>query len=108
MEIDLLYFAGCPSWQIAKENLNKAMQADGVVVPVHLVEVKSDQQAEELHFLGSPSFRLNGIEFWPEERENYSMSCRVYRTPEGMKGWPTVEMFRLRLISLLGKEDRSK
>jgi len=32
-----------------------------------------------------------------EERTNYALSCRVYSTPEGIKGAPTEEMLRQKL-----------
>jgi hypothetical protein len=45
-------------------------------------------------FFGSPSFRVDGVELWDDKRDTYSLSCRVYATPEGMKGSPTVSMLR--------------
>jgi len=50
-----------------------------------------------LEFLGSPSIRVNGVELWTEERDAFALSCRVYPTSEGMKGWPTVGMLREKL-----------
>jgi hypothetical protein len=63
-------------------------------VPVELVQVMDNNEATQKRFLGSPSFRINGIELWDEKREAYSLSCRVYTTAEGMKGSPTVSMLR--------------
>jgi len=37
------------------------------------------------------------MELWPEKRETYSLSYRVYTTPAGMKGAPTVEMLQEKL-----------
>ena len=50
-----------------------------------------------LEFLGSPSFHIDGVDLWPEKRTNYAMSCRVYKTPKGIKGAPTVEILREKL-----------
>ena len=94
MKIELFYFDGCPSWQAGLKNLNAALQAEGIDAPVKLVKVLDDADAEEKHFLGSPSFRVNGVDLWDEKRASYSLSCRVYSTPQGMKGSPTAEMLR--------------
>jgi hypothetical protein len=95
--IELLYFDGCPSWQDGWENLKDALEAEGLEAHIRLVKVAEDKDAERLKFLGSPSFRANGVDWWPEVREQYSLSCRVYLTPEGLKGVPTVDMLREQL-----------
>lgn len=100
MQIDLLYFDDCPSWQGGLENLKAALEAEGLEADVRPVKVASDEDANRLKFLGSPSFCIDGEDWWPEEREQYSLSCRVYHTPQGMKGTPTVDMLREKLRTL--------
>lgn len=102
MKIELLYFDGCPSWQTGLEKLKTALRMEQLDHSVELVKVKDDSEADQLKFLGSPSFRINAHDIWPEERETYSLSCRVYITPEGMKGWPSVEMLREKLKAARG------
>jgi hypothetical protein len=97
MQIDMLYFDGCPSWQVGLENLQAALSAEGIEAGIRLVQVDDDERAARLRFLGSPSFHVEGRELWPEEREYYALSCRVYSTPLGMKGAPTVEMLSEKL-----------
>lgn len=99
-KVDVLYFDGCPSWQQGVENLRAALSRLGLDWPVELVQVPDDQRATQLRFLGSPSFQVDGQDLWPEEREAYSLSCRVYVTPQGFRGWPTVEMLEERLRSV--------
>jgi hypothetical protein len=100
MEIDLLFFSGCPSWQNALENLQTALKEENLDASILLVAVKSDQEAVARKFLGSPSFQVGGIDFWPEERTAFSMNCRIYRTSDGLKGWPSVEMFSRKIQEL--------
>ena len=102
-EIELLYFDGCPSWQTGLENLRQVIEAENISFQLRLVEVTSPQQAQDEHFLGSPSFRLNGTDLWPETRSRYNMSCRVYQTAQGMHGSPTVEMLRERIQEVIAK-----
>ncbi len=97
MKVELLYFDGCPYWQQGLENLKAALAAEGLTAEIRLVKVESEAQAARLKFLGSPSFRLNGEDLWSEEHQAYHLSCRVYRTPEGIKGAPSVPMLREKL-----------
>jgi hypothetical protein len=100
MMIKLLYFEGCPSWQTALENLKDACALEGQDWPIELVEIREDSEAAAWRFLGSPSIMVDNEDLWPETRKAYYMSCRMYRTPDGMRGWPTVEMLRERLLAL--------
>jgi hypothetical protein len=94
MKIELLYFNGCPSWKAALKNLETALVAEVVEAEIELIEVKDSEQANLLKFLGSPSFCVNGQDWWLEARQTYNLSCRVYATSQGMRGVPTVEMLR--------------
>ena len=92
MNFELLYFDGCKSWHRALENLRQALRLEGLDLAVSLVRIEDDGHARAMRFVGSPSIRLNGNELLPERTGNYGLICRVYRSREGLKGWPTVEM----------------
>ncbi|MCB0103641.1 MAG: hypothetical protein KDD74_16460 [Anaerolineales bacterium] len=102
MKIELLYFDGCPSWEIALKNLETALQEENITASIEMIKVTDAEDATRLNFLGSPHFRVDGKDLWHEEHETYSMSCRVYSTPEGIKGFPTTYMLREQLRSLAG------
>ncbi|MCL4561495.1 MAG: hypothetical protein M1281_12885 [Chloroflexi bacterium] len=102
MKIELLYFDGCPSWQTGLDKLKTALLMEHFGDSVELIKVKDDSDAARLKFLGSPSFRIDGQDLWPEERDTYSLSCRVYTTPEGLKGWPSVDMLREKIRAAKG------
>lgn len=97
MKIQLLYFDGCPSWESGLKNLEVALLEENLSASIEMVKVTDDDEAMRLKFLGSPHFRVNGHDLWPENRGAYSLSCRVYPTPEGFKGFPTVAMLRQQL-----------
>ena len=52
----------------------------------------SPQDAERLRFRGSPTVLINGSDPFARESDPVGLSCRVFRTPGGLKGAPTVEM----------------
>jgi hypothetical protein len=97
MKIEMLYFDGCPSWKNGLKNLQSALEEEGLTVPIDVIEVKDNEQANQLKFLGSPSFRFDGQDLWSEERETYALSCRVFPSSEGIKGFPSVAMMRAQL-----------
>lgn len=100
MNIDLLYFDGCPSWKNALENLQTALAAEGIQATIQLVRIDGPDEAERRRFLGSPSFQVDGVDLWPEARARYDLACRVYATDQGLRGTPTVAMFRQRLSAV--------
>ncbi len=102
MKVELLYFDGCPSWETGLKNLESALQEEGITASIHMIKVNDEEEASQQKFLGSPSFRVDGRDLWHEEREAYSLSCRVYPTPTGIKGFPTVDMLRTKIHSLTG------
>jgi len=95
MNISLLYFDGCPNWQIADERLATiAIEQRDVTVTHHLVE--SVEEAERLGFHGSPSILIDGVDAFADADAGTapSLSCRLYQTPEGPAGAPTVDQLR--------------
>ena len=94
MGFELLYFDGCPSWQTAYHDLRQVLNGLGYEGSVRLVNVKTDEQAVDARFVGSPTIRLNEQDLFPVNHVDYALGCRVYVTPEGMRGYPTVDMLR--------------
>ncbi len=97
MKIQLLYFDDCPSWQDGLKNLEMVLQELNIDTSIEIIKVLDDEDAARLKFLGSPSFLVDGRDLWHEERESYSLSCRVYSTPTGIRGVPTVAMLKEKL-----------
>ena len=98
--IELLYFNECPSWKRAFENFQIALEITGITEEIKLINVETQAQAIENKFTGSPMLRMDGKELFPTGQNNYALGCRVFETPEGYKGWPTVEMIseKIRII----------
>ena len=91
----LLYFDGCPSWQTADERLSAL--ADEVGFTLTRRSVATPEDAERLAFRGSPSILVDGRDSFAEGNEPVGMSCRVYQTPDGPAGVPTVAQLRAAL-----------
>ncbi len=95
MKVEILYFDGCPTYTATEETLKGVLADEGVEAEVEMVEVNTDEEAQCLQFPGSPTVRVDGRDLFPAgERENWRLGCRVYATPEGLKGYPTAGMLK--------------
>jgi hypothetical protein len=96
LKVELLYFDGCPTYKAAEKTLKEVLAAEeDIEANVKLVAVNTDEVARRLRFPGSPTIRVDGRDLFPRpERDDWRLGCRVYATPEGLKGSPTTEMLR--------------
>lgn len=91
MDVELLWFAGCPNWQETEDRLRHALALAGSDADVVLVEVTTAQDAERLRFRGSPTVLVDGRDPFADEAAPVGLSCRVFMTPDGLRGAPTVD-----------------
>jgi hypothetical protein len=92
MQVELLYFDGCPNWKVAEQRLAKALALVGRDdVTVDRRRVESDEEVAAVGFIGSPTVLVAGHDPFATGGEQVGLACRVYSTPEGLGGSPTVE-----------------
>lgn len=91
MDIELLWFSGCPNWQVTDERLRRALAVAGIDAEVVLVEVTTPDDADRRRFRGSPTVLVNGEDPFADESDPVGLSCRVFQTPDGLRGAPTVD-----------------
>lgn len=100
VNIELLYFDGCPNWHLAQERLTEALGITGHSdLTVSLQAIATDEAAQAQHFPGSPTIRVNGQDPFPSAPGTYGLTCRVYATPDGLAGAPTVDQLVQALTS---------
>jgi hypothetical protein len=63
---------------------------------IELVQVRDSQAAARLRFLGSPTVRVGGRDVEPGagQRNEFVLSCRVYRGEHGFAGQPNEAWIR--------------
>ena len=93
MEIILQYFNGCPNWEVLDQRLAEVVN-DRSDVRVILQLVETPEDAVRLGFHGSPTVLVDGIDPFADERTHVGLACRMFRTPAGIAGSPTVEQLR--------------
>lgn len=106
MDVELVYFDGCPHWETADTRLRHV--AGEVGVPVRRRRVREGDDLTG--FGGSPTILIDGHD--PFRRTGpgslEGLSCRLYGTPEGPAGSPTIDQLRAALAdtdSATGSDD---
>jgi len=101
VKIEILTFEGCPNAQAARELVERVIADVGTDVELASVNVPDPDAAERLRFLGSPTIRVDGRDIEPggDDRTEYALACRVYRTEKGTSGTPDERWLRTALAA---------
>lgn len=85
MNVELLWWEGCPSTERALTAVREALTDLGLGdVEIRMREVRSDADAEDSRFVGSPTILIDGVDLVPTAAdEQIGLSCRVYRRRDG-------------------------
>jgi hypothetical protein len=83
-KIELLWWDGCPSHPRARAEL-EAVLRELDLDPESVVEreVRTDEDAVDEGFVGSPTIRVDGRDIQPPAGEPAGLTCRVYRRRDG-------------------------
>jgi hypothetical protein len=84
MRIELLFWEGCPSYPEARAMLEDVLKGRGIDARIQMHEVRTDEEARELHFPGSPTIRIDGRDVDPAGADSRpALNCRIYHLPDG-------------------------
>lgn len=84
MDVELLFWEGCPSHPKALADLRAVMVELGLdPAGVVVREVHRDTDAEREQFVGSPTIRIDGMDVQPPGGEPFGLTCRVYHRRDG-------------------------
>jgi hypothetical protein len=88
LDVELLWWEGCPSTDRALAAVREALTDVGLEdVEVRMREVRSDADADEAGFVGSPTILIDGVDLVPAAAdEQIGLSCRVYHRRDGRVG----------------------
>ena len=93
MKIEVLYFDDCPNWRLTKRELESVLEELEVTAAIDLVEVTSNDDAERLRFVGSPSVRIDGKDVDPATpTDGFNLECRLYWVDGRPVGTPPREL----------------
>ena len=92
MDLEILHIDDCPNWEEAGSRLRAALDStghDGESIGFRLIRTSED--ASGTAFAGSPTITLDGVDLIPSQGATGDLACRIYPTPSGLAGLPTVE-----------------
>ena len=91
MDVELLVVPDCPNEVSAYALTQAALIQLDVAASVTTTVITDDEHAQARGFTGSPTFLLNGRDPFAEPGAAVGVACRVYRTPTGLAGVPSLE-----------------
>jgi hypothetical protein len=85
LDVELLWWEGCPSTDRALAAVREALTDVGLGdVSVQMREIRTDGDALESGFVGSPTILIDGADLVPAGPDDVvGLSCRVYRRRDG-------------------------
>ncbi len=90
VRIDVLHVPDCPNLERAVARLHEALDTAAVSASIHEIEIATAQSAAEVGMRGSPTILIDGVDAFRSEPAEASLSCRLFPTPDGLDGAPTV------------------
>lgn len=105
MIVEILSFAGCPNDEPARATAERIVGELGLDAEIVTVDVPDLDTAQRLRFLGSPTVRVDGIDVEPgaDQRSDYVIGCRIFRTTDGVRGQPDEHWVRKALLEAVGR-----
>jgi len=97
LKIEFLFWEDCPSHGPTWERLLSILKEKGLKTQVTRIEIKTDEDAKQWNFCGSPTIQINGEDIDPKglQAQRIGLNCRIYHTPEGrVTPVPSEEMIR--------------
>lgn len=92
-KVSLQYFKECPNWRTTANHLAR-LADEGLDVTVDHEIIDSHEAAVARGFHGSPTVLVDGFDPFADENTPIGLACRIYRTPAGLAGSPTLSQLR--------------
>lgn len=92
MRIEVLHIDECENWELAGDRVREALNRLGDrSTPVGFRRLQTAEDAASVAFAGSPTITVDGEDLFPNGALTTELACRIYFTPSGVAGLPTVD-----------------
>ena len=100
MRIELLHIDQCPNTARALERLESALAVLGRSdIAVRLRQLSTASDIPDTGFAGSPTITVDGSDIFPTGAPADDLACRLYATPDGFAGLPTLNQIVQALVN---------
>jgi len=111
VQIQVLYFEGCPGFEPTVERLRKLVRDYGLEGQVEwqVVEIHDPAEAVQWRFPGSPTVRIDGLDLEPARHpEPGRFACRMYKGPDGPTNVPPESLMEEELRRAMSRNQNRK
>ena len=102
VRVEVLVFDGCPHAEAALQMAHSVAERLGPGITVERIDVNTPERSNELGFLGSPSFRVNGADIEGRSASTGRLCCRTYENGAGVPAEWLLEATVLRALAPRG------
>jgi hypothetical protein len=84
MDVEFLYYDGCPSHDDALSRLKMVLTREGIDAHISVIKIETEEEAREFRFVGSPTIRIEGRDIDPPPLDAvFGLTCRAFRLEDG-------------------------
>lgn len=92
MRIEVLHIDECENWERAGDRIREALDRLGDrSMAVGYRRLQTSEEAASVAFAGSPTITVDGEDLFPNGAQTTELACRIYFTPNGVAGLPTID-----------------
>ena len=90
MRVEILHIEDCANWEEAARRVRTALEVTGHEDAIITTTLRTQEDAARVAFAGSPTITVDGDDLFPTVDRTTDLACRIYFTPSGLAGLPTV------------------
>lgn len=96
IKIDILFIEGCPGFISTAQYIKDIIADERIDAEITFILIENNEDARRLHFLGSPTVRVNGMDIEKDLRftKDYDVRSRIYYAEGNKFGYPPKSMIK--------------
>lgn len=88
--VEILHVPGCANFELARRRVHEAADRIGVDIEIRERVVSDETVTAAMGMAGSPTILIDGRDV-EQGHGGAPISCRLYHTPSGIEGAPSVD-----------------
>jgi hypothetical protein len=108
VEINILFIEGCPGYIYTKKYIEEILADEAIDAKINLILIDNDEDARRLHFIGSPTIRVNGMDIEKDLRitKDYGLRSRIYNVEGTPSGYPSKSMISMAIKEAISIQEK--
>ena len=95
-KIGIFFIEGCPGVLPTAKHIKEVIAEESIDAEISLILIETPEDARQLHFTGSPTVRINGIDIETNIKDikDYALRSRLYTIDGKNSDYPSKDMIR--------------